>query len=139
MKTKPISRSVVGFTLIELTVVIVVLLAMMSAGMYYTNNMSKWKYGKDAGEKLRTVYAAQKSYLADNPTVVLSTLSEAEAATRILPYMPTAETSLPTAKTDAGASTLTIKANVSPPVTVNGNAAYDPSGSTSDGLWDVGL
>lgn len=139
MKSQSEDRKPSGVTLIEMTIVILVLLTMMSVGMYFTQGMSEWKRGKDAGEKLRTVYAAQKSYLADNPTVVLSTLSEAEAATRILPYMPTPETSLPTALSEDGATTLTIKANVSPPVTVNGNATYDPSGSTSDGLWDVGL
>ena len=139
MKPQSIAYRARGVTLIELTVVIMVLIAMVGAGLYYTNAMSEWKYGKDAGEKLRTVYAAQKSYLADNPTVVITSLSTSEAASRILPYMPTPETSLPTVKTKDGNTTLTIKANVSPPVADSGGAAYDPSGKTDDGLWDVGL
>ncbi len=124
-----------GVTLIEMTVVILVLLTLASVSFMYAKGTENWKKGKDASEKLRTVYAAQRSYLSDNPTVAVSTLT----GNMLLPYMPTGETSIPTATAENGA-TLTIKLNASPPVVIDGSGgAYDPSGSSTDGLWDVGL
>lgn len=124
-----------GVTLIELSVVIMVLLAMTGLAIYYTGGMDKWNKGKDASEKLRSVYAAQKAFLADNPTVAVSTLT----ANRLIPYLPSGETTLPAIVSETGA-TLTIKLNVSPPVVTDaGGAVYDPSGNPKDGLWDVGL
>jgi hypothetical protein len=38
-----------------------------------------------------------------------------------------------------GAVVPTINCTVFPPVAVLSGATYDPSGSTTDGLWDVGL
>jgi type II secretory pathway pseudopilin PulG len=134
MKTKFRPRPA-GVTLIELTVVIMVLLAMTGLAIYYTGGMDKWNKGKDASDKLRSVYAAQKAYLADNPTVAVSTLN----ASRIIPYLPSGETSLPAVVSETGAA-LTFKVDVSPPVLVDGGGAvYDPSGKSNDGLWDVGL
>jgi prepilin-type N-terminal cleavage/methylation domain-containing protein len=135
MKSKPFHPSCRGVTLIEMTVVILVLLGLASISFMYAKGTENWKRGKDAAQKLQTVYAAQRAYLADNPTVAVSTLTSA----LILPYMPTGETTIPTATAENG-GTLTIKLDVSPPVVVDGSgSAYDPSGSTSDGLWDVGL
>lgn len=133
MKTR-IQPRPAGFTLIELTVVIMVLLAMTGLAIYYTGGMSKWNKGKEAAEKLRSVYAAQKGYLADNPTVAVSTLN----SSRLIPYMPSGETAIPTVEGENGES-LTIRLTVSPPVVVNGSTVYDPSGNSNDGLWDVGL
>ena len=134
MKTK-LRRRPVGVTLIELTVVIMVLLAMTALAIYYTGGMDKWNKGKDASEKLRSVYAAQKLFLSDNPTVPVSTLT----ANRIIPYLPSGEPTLPAVVSETGAP-LTIKLDVSPPVVVDGGGAvYDPSGNPNDGLWDVGL
>ena len=124
-----------GLTLIELTVVILVLLAMTGLAIYYTGGMDKWNKGKDASEKLRSVHAAQKAFLADNPTVAVSTLT----AALIIPYLPSGETAIPTVVSETGAS-LTIRLTVSPPVLVDGGGTvYDPSGNSNDGLWDVGL
>lgn len=124
-----------GVTLIELTVVIMVLLAMTGLAIYYTGGMDKWNKGKEASEKLRSVYAAQKAYLADNPTVAVSSLN----SNRITPYLPGGETSLPSVVSETGAA-LTIRLTVSPPVLVDaGGTIYDPSGNSNDGLWDVGL
>ena len=128
-------RRPAGLTLIELTVVILVLLAMTSLAIYYTGGLDKWNKGKDASEKLRSVHAAQKAFLADNPTVAVSTLT----AARIIPYLPSGETSLPTVVSETGAA-LTIRLTVSPPVLLDGGGVvYDPSGNSNDGLWDVGL
>ena len=128
-------RRPVGVTLIKLTVVIMVMLSLAGIGLYFVRGMTKWNRGKDAAEKLRTVYAAQKAYLADNPTVAVSSLT----STLILPYMPGGESSIPTVTAENG-STLTLIINVSPPVVNNGSGGtYDPSGSSSDGIWDVGL
>jgi type II secretory pathway pseudopilin PulG len=135
MKSQHPCAKPVGFTIIELTVVILVLLALAGMSMYYGTGLNDWKKAKDASEKLRSVYSAQKGYLADNPTTAVSTLTPA----MVLPYMPNRETALPTA-TALDGSALTIKVDVSPPVVVNGSGAtYDPSGSSNDGQWDVGL
>ena len=134
MKTR-LRRRPAGLTLIELTVVILVLLAMTGLAIYYTGGMDKWNKGKDASEKLRSVHAAQKAYLADNPTVAVSNLT----AARIIPYLPSGETALPAVVSETGAA-LTIRLTVSPPVLLDGSGAvYDPSGNSNDGLWDVGL
>lgn len=135
MKPNPSHLSSRGVTLIEMTVVILVLMALASITFMSAKGTENWKRGKDASEKLKTVYAAQRAYLADNPTVVVGTLT----STMIIPYMPGGETSIPTATAENG-STLTIKLDISPPVVVDASGAtYDPSGSSSDGLWDVGL
>jgi prepilin-type N-terminal cleavage/methylation domain-containing protein len=123
-----------GVTLIELSLVILVMLALAGLGLYFANGHQEWQRGKDAAEKLRSVYAAQKNYLADNPTVPVGSLT----TTRIVPYLPSGETSIPTVQAADG-TTRTIRLNVSPPVVDNGSGGtYDPSGSSSDGLWDVG-
>ena len=90
--------------------------------------------GKEAGEKLRLVYAAQRAYLADNPSMTVGSLTPA----LLIPYLPTGASSLPTVASDTG-TTLTITVNVFPPVLLDAaGRVYDPSGSRSDGLWDVG-
>ena len=62
-----------AFTLLEMTIVIMVLLALISTGLFVNNKMDEWKLGKQAGETLRTVYAAQDLVCADgNPIVWLS-------------------------------------------------------------------
>lgn len=134
MTPRPLLQSRRGLTLVELSLVIFVLLALTAVGVYMTDGMSEWNNGKDAAEKLRTVYAAQRAYLADNPTIAVSSLT----STRLIPYLPTGETTIPTVK-DKNGNPLTIKLNVSPPVVLSASGTtYDPSGSSSDGLWDVG-
>ncbi len=131
-------RSHRAFTLLEMTIVIMVLLALMKIGLFTSAKMDEWKLGRAASETLRGVYAAQRMYLADNPTTAPSALTEA----LVLPYMANnsagALTALPTVKSLTGTS-LTILVNVSPPVINAGSGvAYDPSGSNKDSLWDVG-
>ena len=123
-----------AFTLLEMTVVILVLLALIKIGLFTSGKMDEWKLGRAASEQLRAVYVAQRMYLADNPTVSVTDLTNA----LILPYMPNNITVMPTVKPLSGAN-LSIIVNVSPPVVNAGSGqTYDPSGSTKDSLWDVG-
>lgn len=123
-----------AFTLLEMTIVIMVLLALISTGLFVNNKMDEWKLGKQAGETLRTVYAAQRMYLADNPTAAVSSITNS----KIIPYLPNQATSMPQVTSLVGTK-LNILVNVSPPVINGGNGVtYDPSGSSNDSLWDVG-
>lgn len=128
-----------GFTLLELSIVIGVLIALISISMYSANSLKEWRLGRDASEKLRAVYVAQRNFLADNPTVQVNTLTHAS----LIPYLPkTYGSTMPTATSLTGA-TLHARVNESPPymtTTAGGTSGsrYDPSGSTTDSLWDVG-
>ncbi len=123
-----------AFTLTEMTIVIVVLLVLMRSGFFVYSKMNDWKLGRDAAESLRTVYTAQRLYLADNPTALVSSLTPA----LLIPYMPNDAVAIPTVKSLTGA-TLSIIVNVYPPVINAGTGStYDPSGSNVDSLWDVG-
>lgn len=123
-----------GFTLVEMTIVMMILLTLVGIGFYSTSSIKSWKLGRDASEKLRTVHAAQRLCLSDNPTVAVSSLTGA----LIIPYLSNQATSIPTVESLTGA-TLAIKVDVFPPIINTGSgAAYDPSGSTKDSLWDVG-
>lgn len=132
------SRSKRAFTLLEMTIVIMVLLALTKIGLFTSTKMDEWKLGRAASETLRGVYAAQRMYLADNPTTAPSALTDV----LILPYMANNSagtlTAMPTVKSLTGAP-LGILVNVSPPVINAGSGVtYDPSGSNKDSLWDVG-
>jgi hypothetical protein len=73
-------------------------------------------------------------YLADNPTASVASLTTA----LIIPYLPNNVTVMPTV-TSLGGTSLSIIVTVSPPIINSGNGvAYDPSGSTTDSLWDLG-
>lgn len=136
MKTSSVSNSGTrgGFTLIEMTLVIFLLIALISMGVMSSGGIKDWQAGKTASETLRSVYTAQRTYLADNPTAPLSSLTNA----KLLNYLPTRETVFPTIK-DLTGTTRSIIVTVSPPVVNNGaGVAYDPSGNPKDSLWDVG-
>ncbi len=123
-----------GFTLLEMTLVILMLLIMIKTGFLVSSKMDEWKLGRDAGETLRTVYSAQRMYLADNPTVAVNAITSAV----IIPYLPNNAATIPTVKSLAKTQ-LSILVNVSPPVINAGSGVtYDPSGSNKDSLWDVG-
>ena len=139
MKTsRPPRHANRAFTLLEMTIVIMVLLALVKIGLFSSNKMNEWKRGRAASETLRGVYAAQRMLLADNPTMAPTAIT----AALVLPYMASnagvPPVALPTVKSLAGGS-LGILVNVSPPVINAGTGvAYDPSGSNTDSLWDVG-
>jgi len=130
MKTKSSS----GFSLVELSLVILVLLALAAMSVYFVSNIQQWKRGKEASETLRSALAAQKSYLADHPTTPVNTLTRE----MITSYLPNREATFPTVTSNEGAQ-LQIKVDVMPPVVeAPGGGTYDPSGNSADGLWDVG-
>jgi type II secretory pathway pseudopilin PulG len=122
-----------GATLIEMSVVICVLLALMSTGLYFGTKIKEWQAGKEAAEQLRGVYAAQRMYLADHPTTAVTSLTSAN----LIPYLPNNPGVMPTILS-LDDTALGINVTVSPPVLTLGGAVYDPSGGSSDSLWDVG-
>lgn len=123
-----------GFTLLEMSMVILVLLTLISAGFYASTSYRDWSRAREASETLRGVYVAQRTYLADHPTTPVSSLTPE----LLLPYLPNGPAAFPTG-TSLTDTTLTILVSVSPPImTTNGATPYDPSGSTTDSLWDVG-
>jgi prepilin-type N-terminal cleavage/methylation domain-containing protein len=136
-----------GFTLVEMTVAIAVILVLVGAASLGVKPYYAYRDGRSAGESLRAVKAAQLMYLSDNPTStaitslssgVVSSLTSVQVQVLLLPYMPNgAWPTLPS----VGTVVPTINCTIFPPVAVLtvGGANYDPSGSTTDGLWDVGL
>ena len=122
-----------GFTLLEMSIVIMMLMALISMGIYTSRATDDWKLARAASESLRTVHTAQRMYLADHPTFPVANLTTA----LLLPYMPN-NAPMPTVKSKTGA-TLNIIVNQFPPVIdAGGGTVYDPSGSNEDSLWDVG-
>lgn len=123
-----------GFTLIEMTVVILVLLSLLGTGLFVSTQYTQWQLGRTASEELRSVYSAQRLFLADNPTVAVADIT----ADDIIPYLTSRANALPTVESLEGEQ-LTIRVNVSPPVISDGSGGvYDPSGKSLDSLWDVG-
>jgi type II secretory pathway pseudopilin PulG len=135
MKTPRLSRQLPkAFTLLEMTIVIMMLLALVKVGLFASSKMDEWKLGRAASETLRSVYSAQRMYLADNPTVSVGSLT----SELVLPYMTNNTVVMPTV-TSLLKTNLPIIVNVSPPIINAGSGvAYDPSGSNRDSLWDVG-
>jgi type II secretory pathway pseudopilin PulG len=135
MKTPRLSRQLPkAFTLLEMTIVIMMLLALVKVGLFTSSKMDEWKLGRAASETLRSVYSAQRMYLADNPTVSVGSLT----SELVLPYMTNNTVVMPTV-TSLLKTNLPIIVNVSPPIINAGSGvAYDPSGSNRDSLWDVG-
>jgi type II secretory pathway pseudopilin PulG len=125
------SRSTSGTTLVELSVTIGVIVILAAIVSLSVQPFMAYRDGRAAGEALRSVKAAQLMYLADHPATPVNTLTQA----MLLPYMPNgAWPTLP----KVGTQTPTINCAVFPPVAVLGGGTYDPSGSPTDGLWDVG-
>jgi len=123
-----------GLTILEMTVVIVVLLTLIGISMYAMSGYREWQRGSEGSRVLRMVYNAQRTYLAEHPTESVSDLS----AEKIIPYLSGNLTALPTAEALDG-SVLSVDVSVTPPVLLNNeDIEYDPSGDTDDGLWDVG-
>jgi len=127
-----------GFTLIEMSLVIFILIVLLSFGFGLSSAITNWKLGRAGSELLRSAYTAQRTYLADHPTTSVASLTQA----MVLPYLPNGPATFPTC-TSLSNTTLYVRVNVSPPVlvaTVGGatGTTYDPSGKSNDSLWDVG-
>lgn len=122
-----------AFTLLEMSMVILVMLTLVSSGLVVNRQMTSWRLGREAGENLRTVYSAQRMFLSDNPTRTVASLVAAD----IIPYLPSGAAALPTVKSMTN-TTLTIAVNETPPVLKQGSTTYDPSGKSNDSLWDAG-
>jgi len=123
-----------GLTLIEMTVVIVILITLVGLSVLALSGYKDWQLGSEASQKLRMVYNAQRTYLSENPTEQVTTLTDA----KIIPYLSDKSSTIPTVEGLDGAS-YNIKVNVSPPVVIDGGGdTYDPSDDLTDGLWDVG-
>jgi prepilin-type N-terminal cleavage/methylation domain-containing protein len=125
------SRSKSGFTLVEMAVVIAVILILAGAASLGIKPYYAYRDGRAAGEMLRAVKAAQLMYLSDNPSTQVQNLTQAE----LLPYMPNGPwPALPL----VNGQQPTIDCTRFPPRAVLNGAPYPPSGSTTDGLWNVG-
>lgn len=123
-----------GLTLIEISVVIVVLLTLIGVSIYAVSGYRDWQLSTEGTQKLRMVYNAQRTYLSENPTDPVSTLTDE----KIIPYLSDNGSVIPTVEGLDGVN-YNIQVNVSPPVIINaGGGIYDPSGSSNDGVWDVG-
>jgi type II secretory pathway pseudopilin PulG len=123
-----------GLTLIEMTIVLMILMALLGTGVMVFRGVNEWKLGRTAAETVRTVHSAQRMFLADHPTHLVEDITPE----KILPYLPGNPTSMPTVESLEGV-TLSIIVDVSPPVIDDGAGnAYDPSGNPKDSLWDVG-
>lgn len=128
-------RRSAGFSLIEVSLVMALLLG-LSVGMGFgITSMQEWKKGKDAALGLQAAYASQRAYMADHPTANVAVMSQPQ----FLSYLPQGWTSLPTA-TGLEGEKLTLDFSVMPPRWLAGTAStvYDPSDKPDDGLWDVG-
>ncbi|MEM9079750.1 MAG: type II secretion system protein [Verrucomicrobiota bacterium] len=134
MKANVHPRFQAGFTILEMTMVILVMLGLLGLFVSANQGIGDWQKGKDAAITLREVETAQRQYLADNPQVDLSAVTGAQVAN----YLEGGPASLPQVESLKG-DLLTIDVTQSPPVVVDaGGATYDPSGSPDDSLWDVG-
>jgi prepilin-type N-terminal cleavage/methylation domain-containing protein len=122
-----------GLTLIEITLVIAIMLALASIVTYSASSITEWRKARTAGEQLKAVYIAQKSYMADHPTKTPSSLT----SSNIIPYLPGNPGSLPSTKS-LDDEDLTINISLMPPVFELGGSTYDPSDTAEDGLWDAG-
>jgi len=133
-----------GFTVLEMTVVLAVLLTLMGLGFSSYRGYNNWKKGATAGTLLRAVHSAQLTYLSEHPTVLVKDIK----MTDITPYLANGGGFLTSAipnrddlkevdifVLDLDDNKLQIKVDKSPPY-ITGD--YDKSGSTDDGLWDVG-
>ena len=121
-----------GFTLIEISLVIGLVIALIAFVGLNVGTVRDWQRGKNASLSLQAVFAAQRSYMADHPTANITQVT----STQLQPYLPTGWSSMPTFTSLEG-DALTLNFNQMPPRLYLGNAVYDPSNNNADGLWDV--
>ena len=122
-----------AFTLIEITLVLAILIGLAAMGSLTATQYWHYRDARDAGDSLRAVKNAQRLYLADHPLDSVANLTQAD----LLPYMPNSVWPVLPSTVD-GSAVPTISFNVFPPVATVGGTTYDPTPSTTDGLWDSG-
>ena len=123
-----------GFTLIEISLVIGLMLVLLTIGGFSYSMVQDWNKGKTASLALQAVYSAQRSYMADHPTADITAVTSNDLKT----YLPTGWSAMPTAVGLKGES-LVLDHKIMPPAFVTGSSTkYDPSNSEKDGLWDIG-
>lgn len=123
-----------AFTVIELSLTLALMLTFATITIFSVSGIKNWKLGRIAGEELRAVYLAQKSYLADHPVDNIANVSSAE----LIPYLTGGRTQIPAVVSLEG-ETLAITFTTIPPTVASGGGVYDPSGSNTDSLWDAGM
>ena len=128
------SRSKSGFSLVEMTLVIAVILVLAGAASLAIKPYLAYRDGRAAGEMLRAVKAAQLMYLSDNPSAALTSLTPGPTG-NLAPYMPNG--AWPTLPLVNGQQP-TIDCTQFPPVAVLNGATYPPPPAKTDGLWNVG-
>lgn len=133
LPTPPLRRRPGGFTLLEVSMVIALILGLSMVAGFSINAVQDWNKAKGATVSLQAVYAAQRSYLADHPTTDIKNVPSSE----LLPYLPEGWSTMPTA-TGLSGEPLTANHTVMPPYFMAGTNRYDPSTTQTDGLWDVG-
>lgn len=126
-------QAVAGFTLLEISLVISLILGLGMLTGFSINAVQDWNKAKSAAISLQAVHAAQRSYLADHPTTDIQSVTAAD----LLPYLPEGWATIPTATGLKGES-LTVIHSVMPPYFTVGTTRYDPSKTQTDGLWDAG-
>jgi len=122
-----------GFTLVEISLVIGLLLGLATFATMNISSVRDWQKGKDAAISLQAVFAAQRAYMADHPTADISAVSAAQ----LQAYLPEGWSSLPTVYS-LDDDSLILDHSVMPPRLFYGTSVYDPSSSGNDGLWDTG-
>lgn len=122
-----------GLTLVEISLVIGIMLALASVVTYSISSMTNWQKGRTAAESLKAVYVAQKGYLADHPTHDPSHFTQE----RLLPYLPGRPGAFPEAE-DLDGGELQLNFETMPPTWQRSGNDYDPSDKSDDGLWDIG-
>ena len=127
------SRTTLGFTLLELSLVMALVISLCGAIGFGVSAIQKWKKGKNASLALQAVYAAQRSYMADHPTADVAAVT----TTQLQAYLPQGWTTMPEA-VGLNGEALTLDFTVMPPKFLLGTSPYDPSDKTDDGLWDTG-
>jgi type II secretory pathway pseudopilin PulG len=132
-RTQHRARSTAGFSLMELSIVMALMLTLTFGIGYGVSSIQKWKKGKNASIALQAVYASQRAYMADHPTANIATVTDAQ----LQPYLPQGWSAFPVLAGLNGEA-LTTDHTVMPPKLMIGTSVYDPSGKADDGLWDVG-
>jgi len=130
---RPCRNTSAGFSLLEVSLVIALLLALSTFAGITVTSVRNWQRGKDAALSLQAVLAAQRSYLADHPTANIAMVSSAQLQV----YLPEGWSTMPVF-TGLNDETLTLDHTVMPPRIFADGVVYDPSKRPDDGLWDTG-